>query len=232
LATCSFSHFDGGVTSAGEYAVLNPNGGAVGVLSACRTVYATQNTELNINICDTLFGHSTLFDYNMTLGEATRMAKNITGYDSNKMPYVLLGDPAIRLNYPTDLQIKIESAQDTMHALDLQTIRGYIQSRDGDTAHWFNGKLDATILDKMQEVLTRDNDQLVEENKTKLLFNDYPNTLFAGKADVKGGVFEFSFIVPKDIRYNYGAGRIVCYAYDVDTREEAVGHFEDFVIQY
>lgn len=230
LATCSFSHFDGGVTSAGEYAVLNPNGGAVGVLSACRTVYATQNTELNINICDTLFGHSTLFDYNMTLGEATRMAKNITGYDSNKMPYVLLGDPAIRLNYPTDLQIRIESAQDTMHALDLQTIRGYIQSRDGDTAHWFNGKLDATILDKMQEVLTRDNDQLVEENKTKLLFNDYPNTLFAGKADVKGGVFEFSFIVPKDIRYNYGAGRIVCYAYDVDTREEAVGHFEDFVI--
>ena len=33
LATCSFSHFDSGTTSAGEEAVLNPIGGAIGVLS-------------------------------------------------------------------------------------------------------------------------------------------------------------------------------------------------------
>ena len=37
-------------------------------------------------------------------------------------------------------------------------------------------------------------------------------------------------MVPKDIRYNYGNGRIVYYAYDAETREEAIGHYEDFII--
>jgi hypothetical protein len=230
LATCSFSHFDGGITSAGELAVLNPNGGAIGVLSACRTVYATQNTVLNRNLCDTLFGHETPFNYNMTLGEATRIAKNKTGYDANKMAYVLLGDPAIKLNYPTDLQVKTLVDIDTIHALSIQSIKGYVQTPSLDTATWFNGKLDVTIFDKMQQITTRDNDETIEEDKTKITYNDYPNILFSGQTDVVEGKFEFSFMVPKDIRYNYGNGRIVYYAHDLETREEAIGHFEDFVI--
>ena len=230
LATCSFSHFDGGVTSAGELAVLNPNGGAIGVLSACRTVYATQNTVLNRNLCDTLFGHKTDFDYHMTLGEATRIAKNRTGYDSNKLPYILLADPAIKLNYPTDLLVKTTVHLDTIHALSVQTIEGYIQTSNHDTATWFNGTMDVTIFDKIQQITTRDNDETIDANKTKITYNDYPNTLFSGKADVVNGKFSFSFMVPKDIRYNYGNGRIVYYAHDPETREEAVGHYEDFVI--
>jgi hypothetical protein len=230
LATCSFSHFDGGVVSAGEHAVLHPRGGAIGVLSACRTVYATQNTVFNRNLCDTLFGHTTPFDYNMTLGEATRIAKNKTGYDANKMPYILLADPALKLNYPTDLQVKTVLETDTMHALTTQTIKGYIQTADSDTAYWFNGKMDVTIFDKMQQITTRDNDETVEDNKTKITYNDYPNTLFSGQTDIVNGKFEFTFMVPKDIRYNYGNGRIVYYAYDAETREEAIGHYEDFII--
>ncbi|MGN1239705.1 MAG: type IX secretion system sortase PorU, partial [Paludibacteraceae bacterium] len=66
FATCSFAHFDAGKTSAAEEAVLNPNGGAIGVLSAGRTVYATQNTYINRNFCDTLFGHKNVYSYNMT----------------------------------------------------------------------------------------------------------------------------------------------------------------------
>ena len=166
----------------------------------------------------------------MTLGEATRIAKNMTGRDVNKMAYVLLGDPAIRLNYPTDYQVKTTTEIDTLHALTVQTIKGYIQSPDGDTATWFNGKLDVTILDKMQQITTRDNDASDEASKVKITYNDYPNTLFAGKTLVKDGLFEYTFMVPKDIRYNYGNGRIVYYACDEEAREEGVGHFEDFVI--
>jgi hypothetical protein len=230
MATCSFAHFDSGVTSAAEEAVLNPHGGAIGVLAACRTVYATQNTILNRNLCDTLFGHKNVYNYNMTLGEATRIAKNMTGRDSNKMPYILLGDPALKLNTPTDYQVKTSTALDTLNALSVQSVKGYIQTEDGDTATWFNGKLDVTILDKMQQITTRDNDEPKEQNKVKITYNDYPNTLFAGKTDVIDGKFEFTFMVPKDIRYNYGAGRIVYYAYDEENREEAVGHYEDFVV--
>ena len=230
LATCSFSHFDGGVTSAGEYAVLNPLGGAIGVLSACRTVYATQNTVFNRNLCDTLFGHANLFEYNMTLGEATRIAKNRTGYDSNKLPYVLLADPALKLNYPTDLQVKTIMEADTMHALSVQKVEGYIQTPDHDTATWFNGKLDITIFDKEQFITTRDNDETIEDNKKPITYIDYPNMLFSGQTDVVDGKFAFTFMVPKDIRYNYGNGRIVYYAHDSETREEAVGHYENFVV--
>ena len=230
LATCSFSHFDSGVNSAGEEAVLNPNGGAIGVLSACRTVYATQNTILNRNLCDTILGHQNKFDYNMTLGEVIRLAKNITGSDANKLSYVFLGDPALKLNYPTNYQVETSTRLDTLHALSVQTIKGYIQTPDFDTAHWFNGKLDITIFDKMQTITTRDNDEVNEANKQKYTYNDYPNTLFVGQTDVKDGLFEFTFMVPKDIRYNYGNGRIVYYAHDAEAREEAIGHFEDFVI--
>ena len=230
LATCSFAHFDSGVNSAGEEAVLNPNGGAIGVLSACRTVYATQNTILNRNLCDTILGHKNKFDYSMTLGEIIRLAKNVTGNDANKLSYVFLGDPALKLNYPTNYQVETSTNLDTLHALSVQTIKGYIQTPDLDTAHWFNGKLDITIFDKMQSITTRDNDELTEANKQKYTYNDYPNTLFVGQTDVNDGLFEFTFMVPKDIRYNYGNGRIVYYAHDPEAHEEAIGHFEDFII--
>lgn len=230
LATCSFAHFDGGRRSAAEEAVLNPNGGAIAVISACRTVYATQNTVINRNFCDTLFGHKDPFSYDMTIGNALRMAKNITRPDENKMAYILLGDPALHLNYPTHYQVKTTTNLDTLHALTIQNIQGYIQTPDLDTATWFNGKLDITIMDKMQQITTRDNDETDESQKTKVTYNDYPNTLFSGQTDIKDGKFSFTFMVPKDIRYNYGNGRIVYYAYDEIGREEGVGHFEEFVV--
>lgn len=230
LATCSFSHFDGNIPSAGEEAVLNPYGGAIAVLSACRTVYASQNKILNEHLCDTLFGHKDVFSYDMTLGKATYMAKNRVGMDENKIPFVLLGDPALRLNFPTDYQIKTTTKLDTLRALTVHTVRGYVLSSDGDTATWFNGPMDITIWDKLQQVWTNDNDVLDETKKRKIRFNDYPNTLFAGQTTIKDGFFEFTFMVPKDIRYNYGKGRMVYYAYDQATREEGVGYFEDFVI--
>lgn len=230
LATCSFSHCDGGVVSAGEEAILNPNGAAIGVLSACRTVYATQNTILNRHLCDTLFGHTSAYNYHMTLGEAIRIAKNKTGRDTNKMPYILLGDPALRLNYPCDYVVKTTTQMDTIQALSKQTIQGYIHTPEGDTAIWFNGKLDVTVFDKMQEISTRDNDEDDESKKVIINYNDYPNIIFAGQTDVVDGKFKFTFIVPKDIRYNYDNGRITYYAYDPELREEAIGYFEDFTI--
>jgi hypothetical protein len=47
---------------------------------------------------------------------------------------------------------------------------------------------------------------------------------------VKNGKFQVEFIVPKDIRYNYGKGRIVMYAYDKEQNTEANGSFENIYI--
>lgn len=230
LATCNFSSFDAGFQSAGEEAVLNGNGGAIATISACRTVYAPQNGALNSLFCDTLFAHAS-GHYRMTIGKALQCAKIRRGNDgANKMSYILLGDPAIRLAYPDDYRVVTTTNLDTLHALSIQTVEGYIRADDNDTASWFNGQLSITVLDKMQQITTLDNDQTEPSLKSPYTYNDYPSPLFKGETSVVNGKFSYTFMVPKDIRYNYGNGRIVYYAIDTLTAEEAIGHYEDFQV--
>lgn len=231
FATCNFAQCDAGKRSAAETAVLNPKGGAIGILAATRTVYASQNTNLNRSVCDTLFGHSDVFHYDMTLGEAISIGKNLLGSDENKLAYVLLGDPCMRLNYPTDYHVETLTEMDTLNALSVQHVEGRIIDEDLNTVSDFNGKVDITIYDKMQSIPTRDNDNAGGDPRV-VAYNDYPNTIFSGATDVKDGLFNYTFMVPKDIRYNFDNGRIVYYAVTADSLEtaEAVGHFEQFIV--
>lgn len=231
FATCNFAQCDAGKRSAAETAVLNPKGGAIGILAATRTVYASQNTNLNRSVCDTLFGHSDVFHYDMTLGEAISIGKNLLGSDENKLAYVLLGDPCMRLNYPTDYHVETLTEMDTLNALSIQHVEGRIIDEDLNTVSDFNGKVDITIYDKMQSIPTRDNDNAGGDPRV-IAYNDYPNAIFSGATDVKDGLFNYTFMVPKDIRYNFDNGRIVYYAVTADSLEtaEAVGHFEQFII--
>ena len=234
FVTCNFAQFDGGKRCAAESAVLNPKGAAIGIFAATRTVYAGQNTNLNRALTAALFKHDTPFHYEATLGEAVAEGKNaMKDYSDqgNKLPYVLFGDPAMRLNYPTDYQIETVTKMDTLNALSVQHVEGRIIDEDLALVSDFNGKVDITIYDKMQSIPTRDNDNAGGEPEV-VSYNDYPNMLFSGSAQVKEGLFNYTFMVPKDIRYNYGNGRIVYYAVTPDSlgHEEAVGHCEEFVI--
>ncbi|MCM1034081.1 MAG: type IX secretion system sortase PorU [Paludibacter sp.] len=235
FATCSFAHFDSYLTSAAEEAVLNPNGGALAILSACRTVYANQNDYLSKNICTALFEHDAEYKYTNTIGDAIRIGKNRlkqepVSRDKNMLAYILLGDPAVKLNYPDNYRIGISLAQDTLSALSSPVVEGAIMRADGDTVTDFNGLVTLNVWDKMQKLTTLDNDQSDASKKVKYSYVDYPNLMFKGDAEVENGKFSIRFMVPKDIRYNYGQGRIVCYAYDSATQEEAIGHAEDFVV--
>ncbi len=229
--TCNFGHYDSGQRSAGETALLNPNGGAIGVLAATRTVYANNNTNLNRAFGDALFKHSDTFHYEATLGEATMEAKNALDYrdDGNKLAYVLIGDPAMRLNFPTDYQVETTTQMDTLNALSIQQVEGQIVDESHAVVNDFDGEVEITIYDKLQVITTRDNDDQTED-AVKVDYNDYPNTIFTGSTRVKEGKFSYTFMVPKDIRYNYGNGRIVYYAHSDAYNEDAVGHFEDFIV--
>ena len=167
----------------------------------------------------------------MTLGEAMAIGKNTCiSQDENRLAYVLLGDPAMRLNYPTNYQVQTTTKVDTLNALSVQHIEGRIIDEDNALVSDFNGKVDITIYDKMQSIPTRDNDKAGDTIVAS--YNDYPSTIFSGATDVKDGLFNYTFMVPKDIRYNFGNGRIVYYAVTTDSLEaaEAVGHFEEFII--
>ena len=231
FATCNFAQFDGGKRSSAESAVLNPIGGAIGVLAATRTVYATPNTELYRAVTDTLFGHKDPFSYNSTLGEAVSIAKNRLGSDMNKLAYVLIGDPAMRLNFPTDFQVQTTTEMDTLNALSVQQVEGRIIDDNNNTVSNFNGRVDITVYDKLQVIKTRDNDD-TEGAVKELAYNDYPGIIYSGSAPVTDGKFNYTFMVPKDIRYNFGNGRIVYYAETTGQGEkaEAVGHHEQFIV--
>jgi len=238
LATCNFAHFDQSEQSTAEIAVLNKLGGAIGVMSADRTVYASENAVINKYFCANLFEHTDPFTYVNTIGEALRLAKNSTGSSSiNKLPFLLLGDPSIKLNYPCQYRVVITEMPDTLHALDLVTIRGYISMGDtmlsaGSDTVDYTGLLHITVYDKQQTIATRDNDESDESKKQIYYFQDYPNKIFAGEADIKDGLFTVQFRVPKDIRYSMGLGRMTLYATGVVNAQsaEAIGHYEQFCV--
>jgi hypothetical protein len=110
-------------------------------------------------------------------------------------------------------------------------VEGRIIDEDSVLVSDFNGSVDITVYDKIQTIPTRDNDDYGGTPEV-VSYKDYTNTLFSGMAEVKEGLFKYTFMVPKDIRYNFGNGRIAYYAHTSDEGEaaEAVGHYEQFVV--
>lgn len=223
FATCSFAHFDSGKRCAAEEAVLNANGGAIGVISACRTVYASQNKALNEAFCKALFSHKDDYHYDMTIGEALAQAKNAVGPDMNKLAYHLLGDPALRLHLPDAVSVHTTKNKSEIRALEIDTVEAVVRDATHDTLHSFNGMVDITVYDKKQTTTAT-------VGKGTFDYEDYPNILFRGKAQVTNGCFKYLFMVPKDIRYNFDKGRIVYYAYDETTHQEGIGYDHNMTI--
>ena len=229
-ATCDFLQFDVQRVSAGEYVVMNPLGGGIGILSAARPVYASQNLTLNKLFCENLFKKKD--GKNMRIGDVLAYAKNNVGTEINKLSYIFMGDPAVMLNYPNKYKIltnKINQStsfgNDTLRALSVATVEGSIADENGNKVTNFNGTVHVVIYDKMQRITTLNN-----HNDGTLTYSDRQNTIFSGKAEVKNGEFSFSFMLPKDIKYNYASGRINYYAQDDINDNEAQGSFENFIV--
>ncbi len=231
--TCDFSQFDVQAVSGGEQVVLNPIGGGIGILSATRPVYSYENSILDKLICTNLFQKKNSTE--MRIGDIVAYAKNqITSGSINKLAYIYMGDPAVRLNYPTKYQVitnKINQnsdlGNDTLRALSVDTIQGFVADGNRQLVTTFNGMLHVVIYDKIQQITTLNNHN--EANGT-FTYADRPNILFSGQTEVKGGKYSFTFMLPKDIKYNYGGGRINYYAEDDSLDLEAQGYYENFII--
>jgi len=229
-ATCDFLQFDIKSVSGGEQVLLNPAGGGIGILSAARPVYASQNFTLNKLFCDNLF--KKVGGQQQRIGDVLKYAKNNVGAELNKLSYVYMGDPAVRLNYPTKYKVvttkindKTVQGNDTLRALSVANVNGFIADDIGNKVADFNENLHVVIYDKIQQITTLNN-----HGDGSMTYSDRPNILFSGDAIVKNGEFSYSFMLPKDIKYNYGSGRMNYYAGDDVHDYEAQGVFEDFVV--
>ena len=78
----------------------------------------------------------------------------------------------------------------------------------------FNGILTATVYDKSINRQTLANDGVTDGqgNLIKLDFKILGEVLFNGQATVTNGLFEFDFVVPRDIGIPVGNGKVSFYA--------------------
>ena len=248
-ATCEFSRFDDAEKnaftqtmiekkSAGEKVLLNENGGAIALMSTTRIVYSSLNYNLNRNIFSFAFDKDSE-GKSLRLGDIIRLAKINVGGDTNKRNFSLLGDPALRIGLADDGNVITDSINhknvfeltDTLKALSLVTISGHIENNYGAEFSGFNGTISPVVYDKPSENSTLGND-----GGSTIKFKMMDNILYRGKCEVNDGKFEFTFVVPRDINYEFGNGRIRYYAYDGENdmsgsfSEIIVGGFSTFIV--
>jgi len=237
-ATCEFSRFDdltdddGNLiesTSAGETSLLNEKGGSIALFSTTRIVYSDRNHFLNTKFYHVVFERDNNGQY-YRLGDVIRMTKDSTGIQRNKLNFILLGDPALSLALP-EYTVKTDSLNgiavlnplDTLKAFSHVRISGHLEDTDQNPLTTFNGTIYPSVFDKSLTVTS-----LANDGGDPMQFETQENLLFKGKATVKNGNFSFEFLVPKDITYSFGNGKIVYYSQD--STLDANGYFENFII--
>ncbi|MCD4747594.1 MAG: type IX secretion system sortase PorU [Bacteroidales bacterium] len=226
-ATCNFSRFDDPErTSAGELVFLNPNGGGIVLFTTTRLAYSQVNFTLNKKFCQNVFEKNN--NKYHTMGDLIMLTK--TPSNANLKNFILLGDPALNILLPeyniitTSINGHDISSTDTVKALSKITVKGIIQDNYGNKISNFNGIIYPTVYDKAVKNTTQGNDA----NSTPADFFIQNKIIFKSKVNVINGEFLFTFIVPKDISYNYGYGKISYYA--MNDEADAKGYFNNFII--
>ena len=231
-ATCEFSRFDDpDRTSAGEYCLLNENGGAIALMTTVRLAFSGLNYILN----DAFYDHalSPMANGKMPhIGDIYKLTKRQIGTNEQYKNFVVLGDPAIKLSYPEqrvftstiNSQTLTSTSSDTLKALSLINITGFVGDKNGNKLTNFNGVIYPTVFDKESVVKTLANDP----SSFIMSFILQKNIIYRGKSEVINGDFSFSFLVPKDITYNFGKGKISYYAHN--GINDANGYYDKVVV--
>ncbi len=237
-ATCEFSRYDDpDRISAGELCLLNSKGGTVAMLSTCRLAFSNFNEALNNRLFDYMF--KMIYENNAnrlpTLGDIVRQTKAALKQNIFYSNFHLLGDPALTLAYPKQKVYTTHlngnaantSVKDTIKGLSKVTIKGYIGDTLSNKLTSFNGLVYPVIYDKSELITCQLNDpgsSTTPGTLTPFQFQSQQNVIYKGKVEVKNGDFAFSFIVPKDVSFNYGKAKFSYYATDGYT--DASGNYD------
>ncbi len=224
LATCNFSQFDDPKNYTGSELLMNkPDGGASGVISASRKVYASGNAALNQGTYRRMFVRD---PYNRIILERPATALFLykaAGFNyDNDQKFFFMGDPTMRLAFPRGFA-SIDSINGqpvdsvdgaarttpiTLKALSHVTVTGTVRDAANNRDAGFTGTLTLRVNDVTRQ---------------QTIVNFYPGynwqyqssgaTIYKGENSVAEGGFRASFVVPKDISYadTTGRGRLVAY---------------------
>lgn len=243
-ATCDFLRWDQTSLSGGEILLYERYGGAISVISATRPVYIYENGLLS-NAFGRFLGARDVDGSLLTVGEIYRRAKNNILTDKgqhltnpNRLKFVLMGDPAMRLATPSDVAViediggKALGLPDDpveLHALENTTVSGYIRGSDGTVRYDFNGIITLTLYDAEYSTTTHGNPDNNTEGR-EVTFEQQGARLSAASAPVTNGRFSVKLSVPVDIADNYRPAAITLYAYSTDNADEAAGLTRDLYV--
>ncbi len=231
-ATCEFSSFDQPDPenlSAGVRVLLKQEGGTVGLFTTTRLAWSGHNLILNRNFMEAAFDNTrqNMPGQHPSLGDMIRLAKQKSSSGGTTprqlRNFVLLGDPSMRMAYP-ELGVVTEIMPDTIRAFERVTITGHVTDWEGNILDDYHGVLFPTIYDKKTVYQTIGNNS--DSHPAEFAMRN--SVLYKGKASINNGRFSFQFIVPKDIAYEYGGGKISYYFDDGVT--DGHGHYRDFTI--
>ncbi|MDD2960512.1 MAG: type IX secretion system sortase PorU [Muribaculaceae bacterium] len=215
LATCDVARFDSETHGVAEMLFLKRNGGAIACMASSRAVYATENDFLNRKFIEALFTQHDDGSF-CTIGEAMMKAKNsFTNNSINKLNFIILGDPAMKLVYPLN-RVKISSVgtQSPDNAIiypqSKTIIKGYITNEKGENDINFSGKATISIYDASHKFGD------LQENaystvRTSYICND---KLCEFSGDVVNGNFEIECIIPRQCQSINELATIDIYAYN------------------
>lgn len=243
LASCEIFPFDSDEESLAETSMLVPDGGSIAFMCATRAVYPQQNFSINKNFCQNLLAPSDTED-RISMAEALRRAKvslvqNSTDLTFNKLKYVFFGDPALRLAIPSGhividsingKKITASSPLTTLPAGGVARFSGYVcqPGSDKDIDTNFAGIVTATLYDRKEKVVCKDNQKSLQGDNEPFTFYERAKNLYRGNAKAKDGRFEFVLTIPRDISYSEEPGRISLYAISDDKKQEYSGYTENF----
>lgn len=235
-ATCSFVHWDGDESSGLERLALTEAGGVVGGISAIRPVYISRNGVLTSALGKELFDTDPQGRIR-PIGEVLRRAKNRIGSDSNKLRYVLLGDPAMRLAIPDNV-VTLDSINSrpvlpddgvsdpvVITALGHNRLSGAIRDAQGRVMETFNGHVDLMLYDAEKSFTTKGRD-----SDDPYIYDEQGDQLYAGRTTVTAGRWELSLILPPEIADNFRNATLTMFAQTADNALAASGVNRDFYV--
>lgn len=237
-ACCDVAHYDGDARGIAELMFHKRDGGAIALLTASRMVYANNNDKLNNFFIEGLFSN----DANgkmPTLGEAYMNCK--LGFhvaDVNKLSFFLLGDPAIKVNYPvtlfnitsvngTDLTNPSNNAQ--ISPLSQFEIQAQVVDKDGNLDTSFNGDATVTLYDS-KVLFTTLSSTVNGVTETRDVYFDRPK-LAEISGRVVNGIFTGTMIAPRAVQAKDQSVLLRTYAHKDNTTSMVNGFTEQIIMK-
>lgn len=238
-ACCDVARFDSDHQGIAELMFHKRNGGAIALFTTARQVYANSNDFLNRAFTTAMFS----YDANKTmptLGEVYRKAKLAYGRvsNSNKLNFLLLGDPAIKVNYPkplfkvTKLNTTTLTASNNVIVRPLQqlTIEAQVMREDDPTAvnTAFNGDATVSIYDIKRTFMTLTGTGSYEGETHTVNYPQELITRVTGR--VVNGIFSATVVIPRYERAKGGNCTVSVYAHNDGTDQMVNGLTNQLII--